>query len=107
MMTTPTMTLRALFSKLDELPGDHTVYLPASGKLALDTESLVLDPDDMDPDEDIPPEAVQKGFTEGLGIADVRSIRDNAKLQGKAPTDDELLEAFAYYLAHDAFITFK
>lgn len=102
---TQQQTIRAVFGQLDSLPWNYAVYLPP-GTPTLDTNCIVLDPDDVDPDQNIPEDAVDLGFEEGLGIADIRSIQENAQLQGRKPSADEMLRAFVYYLQNDAFIEF-
>jgi hypothetical protein len=97
--------LRDVFGQLANLPWNHVVYLPL-GAPTLDTECVVLDPDDVAPDQDVPEEVADLGFEEGLGIDDIRSIQENARLQGRKPSEDEMLQAFVYYLRNDAFIEF-
>lgn len=95
-----------VFRELDTLTWHHVVYLPP-GSFSVDTVCLVLDPDDVDPDEELPEEARNAGYRAGLGIDDIRSIRENARQQGRAPTDEEMVRAFDYYLQNDAFIEFS
>ena len=95
-----------IFVELDSLLWNYVVYLPP-GSFTLDSQCLVLDPDDVDPDEELPKGARDAGYREGLGIDDIRSIRENARLQGKHLTNDEMLEAFAHYLQNDAFIEYS
>jgi len=102
---TQKQTIRDVFGQLGSFPWNHVVYLPP-GTPTLDTECVVLDPDDGDPDQDVPEQAADLGFEEGLGIDDIRSIQENAQLQGRKPSDDEMLQAFVYYLQNDAFIEF-
>ena len=99
------MTINDVFQQLDQLQWSDCIYLPP-GHPTLATPCIVHDPDDVDPGKDVPDIAESLGYAEGLGIDDLRSVRDNAKLQGRGPTTDELLQAFTYYLQHDAFITF-
>ena len=98
-------TISWVFGQIDQLPWNHCVYLEP-GVPALMTRCIVWDPDDVEADQDLPERALQLGFVEGLGIDDIRSIKENARLQGKLPTDEELIQAFAYYLENDAFIDF-
>ncbi len=95
--------LRDVFRELGNLPWNHVVYLPL-GTPTLNTECVVLDPDDAVPDQDIPREAADLNFEEGLGMDDIRSIRENAHLQGKRPSENEMLQALVYYLENDAFL---
>lgn len=78
-------TIRDIFAHLEELPWQYMLYLPR-GVLSLDTEGILLDPDDVSPDQDLPDEAVDLGFEETLGVDDIRSIQENARLQGKRPS---------------------
>ena len=94
-----------VFSQLADLPWNHVVYLPA-GTPTLDTECVVLDPDLVTPDQDVPAQAARLGFEQGLGIDDIRSIRENTRLQGRDTSDYAMLQAFVYYLQNDAFIEF-
>ena len=99
-----TMTLRDIFHGPVQFPWNHVLYLPREEEITLDTECLVLDPNDVESEHDVPSPAM--GLVEGLGIQDVRAIQENARLQGKTPTDTEMLRAFVYYLENDAFIEF-
>jgi len=101
-----TMTIADVFSQLDQLLWTDCIYLPL-GQPTLATPCIIHDPDDVAPGRDVPDEAERLGYVEGLGIDDLRSVRDNAKLQGRGPTDAELLQALTYYLKNDAFITFN
>ena len=96
------MTITDVFLQLDQLQWSDCIYLP-QGQPTLATPCIVHDPDDVDPGKDVPDEAESLGYVEGLGL---RSVRDNARLQGRGPTADELLQALTYYLQNDAFITF-
>lgn len=99
------MTIRELFTKLDELKWSDFIYRPP-GVLTLESSCLVHDVDDVAPGEELPNEAGRLGCIEAVGIDDLRSIRDNAHLQGRLPTDGELLVALNYYLENDSFISF-
>jgi hypothetical protein len=80
------------------------VYLPR-GDLTLRSLCIVLDPDQLGP-EDPPRQAAELGLNEGLGVDDIRPIRDNVRMQGKRPTDEEMLLAVIHYMRNDAFIVF-
>jgi hypothetical protein len=95
-----------LFVQLAKLRWNHAVYLPASA-LTLETRCLVLDPNDVEPETDIPAAAATRGYTQSIGLSDVRSVEHNAQQQGKQPTQEEFLAALSYYLGHDAFIDFR
>jgi hypothetical protein len=102
---TQTRELQEVFENLRSFIWYHVVYLPP-GTPSLETECIVLDPNDVDSDQDLPSDAASLGFVEGLGIDDIRSIQSNAQLQGKLPSKHEMLQALVYYLENDAFIDF-
>ena len=86
----------------------YALFLPQK-KWQLDTQCLVLDPDDVDnPDDpdDNPRQAKDLGFDYVLMIQDIDSIYENAKSQKPGLTATELLDAFMFYYKNDAFITF-
>jgi hypothetical protein len=99
-------TLREVFQRLDDLVWSDVVYL-APGLPTLESSVLVLDPNDVEPDDSVPTLAKEAGFVSALAVVDIRDVRDNARELGKVPTMPELLEAFAYYLRNDAFTTFE
>lgn len=99
------VTIRELFERLDKMNWSDFIYRPP-GSLTLASPCLVHDPDDVAPGNELPDEARRLGYVEAVGIDDLRSIRNNARMQGRTPTEDELLEAFSYYLDNDAFISF-
>lgn len=88
---------------------DHALYLPHDRKKwALDTNALVLDPEDVEnPDNpsDDPIIAKSNNYRYVLMIQDIQSIVENARMQ-KPASDQVLYDAFMYYLEHDAFISF-
>lgn len=99
------MKLRAIFHELDRLSARDVFYHP-DRPLSLDSECLLFDVDGGDDPDETPPDAARLGLREGLSIREVSSIRENARLQGRAPTPEELLRAYVFYLDHDAFIEF-
>jgi len=70
------IALRNVIASLTEFEWFYVVYLP-TGAPTLDTLCLLLDPDDVEPEEDYPPEARKAGFLEGLGVAEIRDIKGN------------------------------
>lgn len=99
------MTIRELFGRLDEIGWSYFVYR-APGPLTLDSQCLVHDPDDVPHGGELPEAASHLGYVEVIGIDDLCSIRENARMQGRVPADDELLEALIYYLVNDAYMRF-
>jgi hypothetical protein len=72
--------------------------------LRLESDCLLLDPDDVDDVDDVPDEARAAGYDYILSLNDVDSIIDNLLAQTRDPSDDLRLEALRFYLARDAFI---
>jgi hypothetical protein len=99
------MTINEVFQQLDQLQWSDCIYLPP-GQPTLGTPCIVHDPDDVEPGQEVPDAAESLGYVEGLGVDDLQSVRENARLQGRGPTAEEFLQAFTYYLQNDAFITF-
>ena len=57
-----------------------------------DTEGVVLDPDDVEDDEDnLPKYAKDHGLTYALSIQDIKGIVENAREQKKEPSDNPAL----------------
>jgi len=83
------------------------LYLPAK-PWTLDTSGafVVLDKD-APPDADPRPDIVKAGsWTEVLDAPGIEDIVENARAQLVAPTIDDLLAAFLFYVERDAFIIF-
>lgn len=98
------MKLQEIFCNLDSLPAGDVVYRP-EGPLSLDSECYLLDADEDD--DEAPVASAPHGLVESVSIREIRSIRENARLQGRKPDLPELLQAFVFYLDHDAFIEFS
>lgn len=98
-------TLREIFETLDVLPWNFVLYVPFE-PLGLESMCLVCDPNDIESGDEIPLQAKRLGLIEGLGVDDIKSIRENARLQGRRPTLEEMLKAFSHYLKNDAYHTF-
>lgn len=105
------LTLKGILAQVSELHWRHALYASERrGNLSLTTPAAVLDPNDVeseDPEAD-PEFARQHGLRYLLMVQDLRGILGNAEDQlGRPPTQDELLRALEYYLAHDAYPTFS
>ena len=82
----------------------HALYAdkPVGG---LDAECLVLDPNDVEDDDDEEPAAARDaGYQYVLMMNDVNGIIRNLLQQTADPSDDLRLDALRFYLAHDAYI---
>lgn len=77
-----------------------------------DSEALVLELEEVSPENEldddagIPQFALDRQLAPKLAIADVQDIVLNARQQRPNATRAELLAAFKFYMAHDAFIEF-
>ncbi len=93
---------------VDQLPWKHALFLEGERPWGENTQTMILDPDDVeDPNTDDEPEvAKQHGLRYGLLVADVVDIVENARAQQPNVTMSELIQAFNYYYDNDAFIEF-
>ena len=67
---------------------------------------LVIDGMDLDPDEDVPQEAAERGWNTELGVDSIRGVIDNLRLQlGHSADITLILRAVAHYVDNDAFLT--
>ncbi|GGX64972.1 DUF7716 domain-containing protein [Saccharospirillum salsuginis] len=107
-MTTNTLTtLRQVLSDVDHLPWDHALFI--SKDKADWSESMpcmVLDPDDVDGDEEDPELAIKNNMKYAFEIAIVQDVISNAKAQldNKELDLSTKLVALKYYFDHDAFM---
>ena len=84
------------------------LFLPEDEVWNKDTKGMVLDPDDVEDDEDeVPKEAKKKQLMYALNIQTVQAIVKNVEQQNHYFTDDDLVEAFLYYYDNDAYIEIK
>lgn len=100
--------LRDVLEQIHNLPWGHWLYLPRDQDWTLDSECAVLDPDEIENDDDEAPRfAIEQGLRDALGVQTVQMIVANAEEQVGDPTMDELLDAFLYYYDHDAYIRIR
>lgn len=103
------ISLQAILDHPEDLTWSDWVYLPANEEWTLESKGLVLDADDLEPDEDIPAPAKDVGLKEALLVQDVQAIVSNLQQQlsarGIEPSLTDKLQAFKYYYDNDAFIT--
>lgn len=71
----------------------------------LDADCLVLDPNDVEDDDDEEPAAARNvGYQYVLMMNDVNGIITNLLQQVPNPSDELRLQAFQFYFARDAYI---
>jgi hypothetical protein len=102
-------TLGDFVQNAHTLPWQFAVFLAGRPPFGAETRGAVLDPDECDPDQDPPlPEfARENGFACTLPVQTLQDICENARMQrGSCLTVDDLIVAFNFYVANDAFIDF-
>jgi hypothetical protein len=98
-------TLGQALENVEDLASGHALYLPARSRWSEDSECAVLDPDDVEDNEEEPQEARERGLRYALDVATVRDVLLNLREQGAKPDLPLLTRAVYYYYDHDAFLT--
>ena len=101
------MTLQfALRSALRRTLPQGSLYLPNHTELKPETPCVLVDDPDAERDDRYRPiEAVRAGFPlEGLDTETMEDTCDCARALHDPPSDELLVESFAYYLRYDAFL---
>ena len=75
----------------------QSVVLTEDEIWCVDTMCMILDPNDVEDDDDEAPKIA-------LDVQTIQSIVQNISEQKRDYTDEELLEAFLYYYDNDAYI---
>lgn len=104
-MSTELMKLKYVLTNIDTFQWTFSLYSDRSSPFSLETDCLVYDPNDVESDEDeLPKVVIELGLSDTLGIQDIQSIVENAKLQKPNASVGDLLSAFVFYMENDAFI---
>ena len=93
------MKLKDVLADPDAFEWSLWLYLPREDPWSPESEAMVLDTDDLAPDEDDPPEAIEAGMKSALGIQTVQDL-----VVGVPNTPQDRFAAFAYYHVMDAAI---
>ncbi len=97
-----------LLKRVNEFNWSDSLYLPEDAVWNLTTKGLILDPDDVEDDEDdVPKLAKDNDMIDALSIQTIQGIVKNAYEQKSNCTVEELLEAYLYYFDNDAYIDFE
>ena len=97
--------LSFILKSIEEFKWSEALFLPEDEVWEKDTEGMVLDPDDIEDDEDeVPREAKEKHLIYALSIQTIQSIVKNLQQQNHNISEDDLVEAFLYYYDNDAYI---
>lgn len=102
---TPALTLGDVLRDPSRLRFGDALYMDRAQELALGSECLVWDVDDV-PDEgaDLPEPATARGFDYVLDGQTVLSIVENTRAQRPRASTEDLFRAFSYYWRNDAFL---
>lgn len=97
--------LSFILKKIEEFKWSDALFLPEDETWGKNTEGMVLDPDDVEDDEDdVPQKAKEKHLMYTLSIQTIQSIVRNLEQQKYDISEDDLVEAFLYYYDNDAYI---
>lgn len=102
------ITLGMVLQNINNYKWSDALFLLDEDEWGEDTKGVILDPDDVENDEeDVPKFAKENNMVDALDIGTIQEIYDNAIQQKKECTLDELISAYLYYYNNDAFITFE
>ena len=98
-------TLFEILISIEEYKWSDALFLPEEEEWNKETLAMILDPDDVESEEDdAPKEALDNGLMYVLDVQTIQGIVENYKVGHKDVTGDDLLEAFLYYYDNDAYI---
>ena len=97
--------LSVILKNIEEFKWSDALFLPEDEIWEKDTEGMVLDPNDVEDDEDdVPREAKEKRLMYTLGIQTIQSVVRNLKQQEHDISEVDLVAAFLYYYENDAYM---
>ena len=97
--------LSYILKNIESFRWSDALFLPKDETWKNNTRGMVLDPDDVEDDEDeVPREAKEKNLIYVLNIQTIQGIVRNIREQKANYSEDELLKAFLYYYDNDAYI---
>lgn len=100
--------LAFILENIDQFKWSDALFLPEDEVWNKDTEGMVLDPDDVESDEDdVPKGAKERNLMYALNIQTIQSIVHNVVMQKSKISIDELVEAYLYYYDNDAYIALE
>ena len=100
--------LSFILKNIEKFKWSDALFLPEDEVWEKDTEGMVLDPDDVeDDDDDVPREAKEKHLMYALNIQTIQLIVKNLEQQNHHYSEGDLMEAFLYYYNNDAYIELK
>ena len=97
--------LSSILKNVMNFKWSDALFLPEDEVWDKNTKGMVLDPNDVEDDEDeVPKEAKEKQLMYTLNIQTMQGIVKNVEQQNHNYTEDDLVEAFLYYYDNDAYI---
>jgi hypothetical protein len=93
-----------VINSLSTLDADDLVCFDG-GPSSPEDPCLVANGRDLDPDEDVPPEAASRGWHTVLTKDEISGVISNLTKQVDDPDLDLILRAVAYFVDHDAYLT--
>jgi hypothetical protein len=99
-----TKQLGEILIAIDEQPWDHALFIVDTKPWSFGTLCAVVDPQQLDPDDDERIELDQQILVYALQIADVQDVVHNIRQQRESVTARDLIEAVIYYHSNDAFL---
>jgi hypothetical protein len=104
--TTQIVTLSYIYEHIQELPWNYALYIEGNSSWVETTRCAVLDPDDVEDDEEVPQFVTANLLRYALSMADVQDIYDNAEIQLGTVAMGKFIQALNYYFVNDAFMSF-
>lgn len=100
--------LKDVLTDIDNYKWSDALFLTEDEVWDLQTKCAVLDPDDVEDDEDDAPRfAIDNNLVYTLSIQDIKGIVKNAYEQKSNCSEKDLLDAFLHYYDNDAFVDFR
>ena len=104
------MNLEQLLKEVEKQSPAAWVYLPKNRQWSLDSDSAVLESEEVppeledDPEAGIPEFARKNNLMQVLPVTVVQDVVRNAKAQKPDVTTAQLFDCFIHYFEHDAFL---
>jgi hypothetical protein len=104
-MSSPPVDVKVswLLDNCESMSRDFLICMP-SRRLQLEDLCMVIDWRDVGEEEDVTPEATERGLVTVFGMPQLQDVLRSLRQQIASPTHELQLTALNYYLEHDAFI---
>jgi hypothetical protein len=110
MVTDQILSFRIILETMMNRPTTAWLYLPRDEKWSLNSNSVILESDEVPPEMEDEPEAgvplfaKQHNFVRVMPVASLQDVAINVQLQMPHATPEQLFEAFIFYYENDAYI---